>query len=106
MYKAQLTPRWFQNNTRFWYRNDLRGGTREFVVVDVERGTRAPAFDHAKLAAALSQAAGADYKPDRLPFDSIEFVGDPAAPDHQDGALGIVCGTPSVEDGRVILGRL
>jgi dipeptidyl aminopeptidase/acylaminoacyl peptidase len=74
VYKAQITPHWFQNNTRFWYRNDLRGGTREFVVIEAERGTRGPAFDHAKLAAALSQAAGADYKADRLPFDAIEFV--------------------------------
>src|SRR5262245_9314067 len=40
VYKAQLTPHWFQNNTRFWYRNDLRGGAREFIVVDAERGTR------------------------------------------------------------------
>src|SRR5262245_6307273 len=23
MYKAQITPHWFANNTRFWYRNDL-----------------------------------------------------------------------------------
>jgi dipeptidyl aminopeptidase/acylaminoacyl peptidase len=79
VYKAQLTPHWFGNNTRFWYRNDLRGGTREFVTVDVERGRREPAFDHARLAAALSKAAGADYKPDRLPFDSIEFVNEARA---------------------------
>src|SRR5262245_33459411 len=25
VYKSQITPHWFQNNTRFWYRNDLRG---------------------------------------------------------------------------------
>jgi dipeptidyl aminopeptidase/acylaminoacyl peptidase len=73
-YKIQLTPNWFHNNTRFWYRNDLRGGAKEFVVVDAERGTREAAFDHRKLAAALSKAAGAQYQADRLPFESIEFV--------------------------------
>src|SRR5437879_2881429 len=26
VYKAQITPHWFHDNTRFWYRNDLRGG--------------------------------------------------------------------------------
>src|SRR5207245_97892 len=23
IYKSQITPHWFQNNTRLWYRNDL-----------------------------------------------------------------------------------
>jgi dipeptidyl aminopeptidase/acylaminoacyl peptidase len=74
VYKAQLTPHWFEHNTRFWYRNDLRGGKKEFVAVDAERGKREAAFDHAKLAAALSKAAGTDYNADRLPFDAIDFV--------------------------------
>jgi dipeptidyl aminopeptidase/acylaminoacyl peptidase len=74
VYKARITPHWFQNNTRFWYRNDLRGGAREFILVDTERGSREPAFDHNKLAAALSQAADKPYQADKLPFDSIEFV--------------------------------
>ncbi len=74
VYKARVAPRWFQNNTRFWYRNDLRSGAREFIVVDTERGVRGPAFDHAKLAAALSRAAGVEYRTEKLPFDSLEFV--------------------------------
>src|SRR5437667_12681514 len=49
MYKAQITPHWFSHNTRFWYRNDLRGGAKEFIVVDAEQGTRRGAFDHQKL---------------------------------------------------------
>ncbi len=76
VYKARLTPHWFRNNTRFWYRNDLREGTKEFVVVDAERGTREPVFDHQKLAAALSKAAGQEFKPERLPFSDIEFSGE------------------------------
>src|SRR5215510_1138825 len=54
VYKSQITPHWFQENTRFWYRNDLRDGAKEFIVVDAEHGVRKPAFDHAQLAAALS----------------------------------------------------
>jgi fermentation-respiration switch protein FrsA (DUF1100 family) len=73
VYKARIDPHWFENNTRFWYRNDLRGGTKEFVVVDAAHGTRARAFDHEKLAACLSKAAGAPYRADQLPFDWIEF---------------------------------
>src|SRR5687768_15125622 len=53
VYKARITPHWFAEGARFWYRNDLKGGTREFVMVDAEKGTKTPAFDHTKLAAAL-----------------------------------------------------
>ncbi|MBP8910210.1 MAG: prolyl oligopeptidase family serine peptidase [Phycisphaerae bacterium] len=73
-YKGQITPHWFADNQRFWYRNDLTGGTKEFILVDAEQGTRQPAFDHAKLAAALSKTVGSEYKADRLPFDTIEFA--------------------------------
>ncbi len=74
VFKDRVSPHWFHDNTRFWYRNDLRGGTAEFIVVDAERGTRAPAFDHPKLAAALAKAAGVEYRAAKLPFDSIEFI--------------------------------
>ena len=76
VYKAQVTPHWFQNNTRFWYRNDLRDGVKEFIVVDVGRGTRQPAFDHSKLAGALSKACGQEFKTERLPFAELEFIED------------------------------
>ncbi len=74
VYKDQITPHWFHNDTRFWYRNNLRGGAKEFILVDAEAGTRRPAFDHQRLAAALSKGAGAEYRADRLPFDEIAFV--------------------------------
>jgi dipeptidyl aminopeptidase/acylaminoacyl peptidase len=74
VFKATLTPHWFEGNTRFWYRNDLKGGARKFVLVDAAKGTRAPAFDHARLAVALGKATGRQYAADRLPFERIEFV--------------------------------
>jgi hypothetical protein len=75
-YKGQITPHWFGDNTRFWYRNDLTDDTKEFILVDAEKGIRQPAFDHAKLAAALSRAAAGEYQADKLPFDNIEFTND------------------------------
>ncbi len=74
VYKARINPHWFQNNTRFWYRNDLRDDAKEFIVVDAEHGMRQPAFDHQKLAAALSRAAATQFNADRLPFSEIEFI--------------------------------
>jgi dipeptidyl aminopeptidase/acylaminoacyl peptidase len=74
LYKDRITPHWLADNTRFWYRNDLAGKTKEFILVDAEHGTRQPAFDHAKLAAALSETMKAQYKADQLPFDTIAFA--------------------------------
>lgn len=76
VYKARVNPHWFHDNTQFWYRNDLKGGAKEFILVDAEKGIRRPAFDHQKLAAALSAAAGREFKSDHLPFSDIEFSDD------------------------------
>ena len=78
-YKGRITPHWFADNTCFWYRNDLPSDTKEFIVVDAERGTRQAAFDHKKLAQALSKAAETSYEADRLPFGDIEFLDDAKA---------------------------
>ena len=75
-YKERITPFWFHNGTSFWYRNDLPGGVKEFIVVNAERGTRERAFDHAKMAAALSKALKSEHSPERLPIDRISFSED------------------------------
>src|SRR5689334_16912949 len=49
VFKMRITPHWFDGNHRFWYRNDLPGGAKEFILVDAAGGTRRPAFDHARL---------------------------------------------------------
>jgi dipeptidyl aminopeptidase/acylaminoacyl peptidase len=66
---------WLADNTRFWYRNVRAGGSHEFVVVDASKGSREPAFDHAKLGEALARATSQAYQPDRLPIERIE-IGD------------------------------
>ncbi|HEX9094004.1 MAG TPA: DPP IV N-terminal domain-containing protein, partial [Coriobacteriia bacterium] len=60
---------------RFWYRNAVPEGN-EFVLVDPARRTRARAFDHAALAAALSRASDTTYDPFHLPFTQFEFSAD------------------------------
>src|SRR5262249_3218476 len=46
----------------------------EFVLVDPARSTRNPAFDHAKLATALSAATSTRYEAFKLPFQQIDFL--------------------------------
>ncbi|MGC8640995.1 MAG: prolyl oligopeptidase family serine peptidase [Isosphaeraceae bacterium] len=69
--KERIDPHWFDDNTSFWYRNDLAEGRREFILVDARQGTRAPAFDRQRLAAALARASGSKIDAARLPFDVI-----------------------------------
>ena len=60
---------------KFWYRNTTADGN-EFVLVDGATGQKQPAFDHAKVAAALSKAAGRSFDAKKLPFQAIEFTPD------------------------------
>jgi dipeptidyl-peptidase 4 len=65
----------FLTDGRFWYRTQRPEGA-EFVLVDPVRRTKAPAFDHARLADALSKAAGRTIERARLPFTSIDVSTD------------------------------
>ncbi|OWK36697.1 S9 family peptidase [Fimbriiglobus ruber] len=38
--RAKVEPHWYDKDTKFWYHNDLVAGKKEFVVVDVIKGTR------------------------------------------------------------------
>lgn len=69
----QVNPIWLPDGNRFWYRNKTGGGS-EFIIVDPVRNTRAPAFDHAKLAAAMTLAADSSFEPHKLPFSVFEFT--------------------------------
>ncbi len=67
-----VAPTWLDND-RFWYRNRTKTGT-EFVVIDPVTRTRKPAFDHVRLAAALSLAADTSYIAEKLPFTTFEYT--------------------------------
>ena len=68
---TSIRPNWIDENS-FWYRNNMPEGY-EFVQVDAKKKQRKRAFDHEKLASALSKAANMSYKPFKLPFQSIKF---------------------------------
>ncbi len=60
---------------RFTYRNEVVGGN-EFILVDPARKRSARAFDHVKLAAALSTAMGTAVGELTLPFDRFDISAD------------------------------
>jgi len=66
-------PVWIEKSDRFWYRKSVKGGNA-FVVMDAATRAKAPAFDHARLAAALSDAAGEKCTAVTLPFTTFRYV--------------------------------
>ena len=64
---------WIDRTHRFWYRRTTKGGS-EFVVYDADLQQKRPAFDHEKLAAALSKATGQAYTAQQLPFNTLTFT--------------------------------
>lgn len=73
VFKSRVQPNWFDNNNRFWYRNDLVNGGREFIVVDAIKGRREPAFDHERMADALTKVLNKQVQANRLPVEWLDF---------------------------------
>lgn len=73
VFNVDAQPNWIQGSDRFWYLRESRSG-RTFLLVDPVRPAPAPAFDHGRVATALSAALGRRVAANRLPFDTFEFV--------------------------------
>ena len=58
---------WIEGTHRFVYRKTVPGGF-EFVIMDAETQQKQPAFDHDRLATALSTATGKPSRGLHLPF--------------------------------------
>ncbi len=72
---GDVTPHWINGTSRFWY-IVVAFGNKQFVAVDPDHSTKGPAFDHEKLAAALTRAARRNYEANNLPFDTFTYSED------------------------------
>jgi dipeptidyl-peptidase 4 len=73
-FNGEVRPHWIDAEDRFWYRRSLGSQRAEFVVVDAATGLRRPAFDHSKVAAALSAVLDRRIELDRLPFATFSYA--------------------------------
>ena len=64
---------WLPGGDRFYYRKSTKGGNA-FVLVDAATAKKQAAFDHEKLAAALSAAEKAKYTASNLPLAQFDFT--------------------------------
>jgi len=71
---GSVAPNWLPND-RFWYRSTTADGV-QFMLVTPATKTRAPLFDHVKLAAALAKAGGGTIDAKHLPFQTLELSSD------------------------------
>src|SRR5215831_3314193 len=74
VFDTSVTPHWL-NGDRFWYSYQTRDG-RRFFAVDPLKKTKAPLFDHAKIAAQLTAVTREPYDAQHLPFSTIKFKND------------------------------
>jgi dipeptidyl aminopeptidase/acylaminoacyl peptidase len=70
---VQGSVAWIGNTNQAVYRVTVPGGS-QFVLVDANTWTKKPAFDHARVAAALASVANAQYTGITLPFTSVTIV--------------------------------
>ncbi len=68
---APGTMTWIGASNHFWYPRSVKGGS-EFVLVDATASSKKLAFDHDKLAAAISAATGHKYTGLALPFAPVQ----------------------------------
>jgi dipeptidyl aminopeptidase/acylaminoacyl peptidase len=76
VFRTPIAPRWNEAGDRFWYRVRTGPQEHEFIVVDVKRRSRAPAFEHTRMAEALGRALSRHVEATSLPIDGIEFAGE------------------------------
>src|SRR3954470_7384417 len=70
-------PHWIDSTSKLWYRKSVAGGNM-FMLADVAAKTKQPAFDHAKVATAISHDTS-HYTAVTLPFTTFEYVDKGAA---------------------------
>ncbi len=73
VYNTITDTGWITGSSDFWYRKTVKGGGT-FVLASPAAKTKTAAFDHAKLAAALSSANNAKYTAVTLPFTTFTFA--------------------------------
>jgi len=89
-------PQWLDDH-RFWYR-DLGSDGATYTLVDTTRRSKGPAFDHAKIAAALdtAQRAGKLALPKDTRFDPAHLLIDDISLEDGDHALTLTIGAKRI----------
>lgn len=73
VFNLRVNPQWIEgSDSSFWYRIQRREG-KVFMRVDSDVKRQFPAFDHVRLAEALTKLLEKEIQPWDLPFDRFEY---------------------------------
>ncbi len=73
VFKSNVRAYWQANGKGFWYKNILAGNTSEFIYITAASGIKQQAFDHTKMAEALSKVLDSTVTGNKLPITYIRF---------------------------------
>ncbi|MGX5689744.1 DPP IV N-terminal domain-containing protein [Arcticibacter tournemirensis] len=76
VFKSYVIPHWQNGRNIFWYQNRLKDNNSEYILVDVAKGIKGKAFDHNKLAEALTKATGKGHNGNLLQINELDFSDD------------------------------
>lgn len=74
-YKTGIRPHWDPDSRAFWYKNYLADSTSAYIRVNIDKGSKLPAFDHNRMARALSAVLDTALTANRLPVSDLVFRG-------------------------------
>ena len=89
VFKDSVSPVWV-SDTEMWYRNSISAGS-EFVFVDAAKGTRELAFNHDRLATAISAQLDSVFTGNALPFMTFTFSNDQKSIAFEAGGRSFSC---------------
>lgn len=89
-YNEDVVFGWSRDGRRLWRRSEGPEGWR-YLVLDVARRTEADAFDHGRMAAALSAALGRPVQGERLPIERLVLEAAADAPQVVVGRAAYAC---------------
>jgi len=76
VFRESVKPTWFDDDRKLWYRIQTGIDSHEYILVDVERGERAAAFDHQQLGQSLAKALGRPINARNLNLSGLVFSSD------------------------------
>ena len=73
-HNTHIVPNWLPDGERFWYVATRKGGAKEYLLVNMPAGTRAPAFNHFRLAEGLRRLEKSNINADNLDLTIITLT--------------------------------
>jgi len=88
IFHTYITPHWINKSSDFWFRDHARDG---YWFMLARGGKTERAFDHNRLAAALSEKLEKETKPGDLPFKTFSYTDDRSAIEFETGGTRYCC---------------